>query len=106
MNTALRVPDNNSRPIVGIDPDLDNTTPIDCLRDGKQWACDSFVEWVKAEKDGKELYDLLLSTTPGLSISDLKESWSKQVLEEYRNEQLEDNRRSLRRQKPLVLLGD
>lgn len=45
MGAALAF-DNTSRPIVGIHPDFDSTTPIDCLRDGEQWACDSFVEFV------------------------------------------------------------
>lgn len=85
MNAALALRE-AQRPIVGVHPDLDDTTPIDCLRDGEQWACDSFVEWVKAEKDGKELEDMLLSTTPGLTLDGLKEAWSEQVLEEYRNE--------------------
>lgn len=79
MNAALALRE-AQRPIVGMHPDLDDTTPIDCLRDGEQWACDSFVEWVKAEKEGQELYDMLLSTTPGLTLDGLKEAWSKQVL--------------------------
>lgn len=78
--------DNTSRRVVGSHPDLDNASPIDCLCEGKQWACDSFVAWVKAEKDGRELEDMLLSTTPGLTLDGLKEAWSEQVLEEYRNE--------------------
>lgn len=79
MNAALALRE-AQRPIVGVHPDLDDTTPIDCLRDGEQWACDSFVEFVKQEKEGQELYDMLLSTTPGLSISGMKEAWSKAVL--------------------------
>lgn len=79
MNAALALRE-AARPIVGVHPDLDSATPIDCLRDGEQRACDSFVDWVKAERDGQELYDMLLSTTPGLSISAMKEAWSKAVL--------------------------
>ncbi|MGP9656534.1 hypothetical protein ACT3S5_00580 [Halomonas sp. AOP31-B1-25] len=79
MNAALALRE-AARPIVGVHPDLDSASPLDCLQEGKQWACDSFVEWAREEKGGQELYDMLLSTTPGLSISGMREAWSKAVL--------------------------
>lgn len=79
MNAALALRE-VSRPVVGIHPDFDSASPIDCLRDGEQWACDSFVAWVKAEKGGQELYDMLLSNSPGLTLSSLREAWSMAVL--------------------------
>ncbi|RUR48835.1 hypothetical protein [Vreelandella populi] len=79
MGAALAF-DNSCRPVVGIHPDFESASPIDCLRDGEQWACDSFVEFVKQEKDGQELYDMLLSNSPGMTLSSLREVWSKAVL--------------------------
>lgn len=79
MGAALAF-DNASRPVVGIHPDFESALPTDLLSEGDQWACDSFVEFVKQEKEGQELYDLLLSATPGLTLSGLKEDWSKAVL--------------------------
>ncbi|RUR52736.1 hypothetical protein [Vreelandella populi] len=72
--------DNTSRPLVGINPDFEHGTPLDLLKEGDVEMADSFVEWMQAPAQKDELYDMLLSNSPGMTLPSLRETWSKAVL--------------------------
>lgn len=75
MGTALRVPDQSRVLYPQFDPDQE-PTPEQALDDGKVWAADEFVQWMRADDQEQELYDYLMQEANSIVVRSLIKAWS------------------------------
>lgn len=79
MNAALALKE-VQRPIVGVHPDLDDTTPAELFESGDYWATDSLMRWARQEENEDYMIDIFAHRNSRFHCDEAIEKWSKLVI--------------------------
>lgn len=79
MNAALALRE-AQRPIVGVHPDLDDTTPAELFENGDYWAADSLMRWCRQDENEIYMIDIFAHRNANGHRDEAIKQWSKLVL--------------------------
>ncbi|MDN6321830.1 MAG: hypothetical protein L0J73_04040 [Halomonas sp.] len=79
MNAALALRE-AARPIVGVHPDLDDTTPAELFESGDHWATDSLMRWARQEENEQFILDVFCERNASFHRDQAIQQWSKSVI--------------------------
>lgn len=79
MNAALALRE-AARPIVGVHPDLDDTTPAELFENGDYWATDSLMRWCRQEENEQFILDVFCERNASHHRDEAIKQWSNSVI--------------------------
>jgi len=78
MNAALALKE-AQRPIVGVHPDLDDTTPAELFENGDYWATDSLMRWCRQPENEDYMLDIFCQRDGNGRRDAAIAAWDKQI---------------------------
>ncbi len=78
MNAALVLRE-VQRPVVGVHPDLDETTPAELFAEGDYWATDSLMRWARQEENEQYMLDMFAERNASHLRDSAIAAWDAQV---------------------------
>lgn len=78
MNAALALRE-AQRPIVGVHPDLDDTTPAELFENGDYWATDSLMRWARQDENEDYMIDIFAHRDASFHRDQAISKWDAQV---------------------------